>query len=207
MSECIWEFQCAPQGAKSKRLIYESVTRCVTRCYVTRGSFENLNTSKRIVWGEKYGRFVTINIAKYEHFTRKTIRIYPHFVCPLKYAAFSAVLSLFCHHCYYCCKMKLTVTVTATHWTRNFRYRTRQSLARYWNFSFFVSEFVQVNPANSLTECVNLYMKCTGKNITKSQDSQSFETVRALFVIFLFMSQLCPCVIWDCARFQPIRNA
>ena len=71
------------QGAKSKRVIPESVTRCVTRCYITRGSFENLNTSKRIVWGEKYGRFVTINIAKYEHFTRKTIRIYPHFVCPL----------------------------------------------------------------------------------------------------------------------------
>ena len=43
---------------------------------------------------------------------------------------------------------------------------------------------MQVNPANSLTECVNLYMKCTGKNITKSQDSQSFETVRALFIIF-----------------------
>ena len=80
--------------------------------------------------------------------------------------------------------MKITVTVTAKYWTRNFRYRTRQSLARYWNFSFFVSEFVQVNPDNSLTECVNLYKKCTWKNITKSQDSQSFETVRALFVIF-----------------------
>ena len=80
--------------------------------------------------------------------------------------------------------MKITVTVTAKYWTRNFRYRTRESLARYWNFSFFVSEFVQVNPDNLLTECVNLYMKCTGKNITKSQDSQSFETVRALFVIF-----------------------
>ena len=30
------------------------------------------------------------------------------------------------------------------------------SLVWYWNFSFIVSELVQVNPDNSLTECVNL---------------------------------------------------
>ena len=29
-------------------------------------------------------------------------------------------------------------------------------LVRYWNFSFIVSELVQVNPDNSLAECVNL---------------------------------------------------
>ena len=31
---------------KSKRLIHESVTRCVTRCYVTRGNVENLTRSR-----------------------------------------------------------------------------------------------------------------------------------------------------------------
>ena len=29
-------------------------------------------------------------------------------------------------------------------------------LVRYWNFSFIVSELVQVNPDNLLAECVNL---------------------------------------------------
>ena len=29
-------------------------------------------------------------------------------------------------------------------------------LVRYWNFSFIVSELEQVNPDNSLAECVNL---------------------------------------------------
>ena len=32
-----------------------------------------------------------------------------------------------------------------------------QSLMQYWNyFSFIVSELVQVNPDNSLAECINL---------------------------------------------------
>ena len=56
---------------KSQRLIHENVTRCVTWCYVTIGTVENLNTLKRIVWRKKYGRFTTINITEYEHFTRK----------------------------------------------------------------------------------------------------------------------------------------
>ena len=42
--------------------------------------------------------------------------------------------------------------------TRNIQYRTRQSLVRYWNFSFIVSELVQVNPPSSLAECANLYL-------------------------------------------------
>ena len=29
-------------------------------------------------------------------------------------------------------------------------------LVRYWNISFIVSELVQVNPDNSVAECVNL---------------------------------------------------
>jgi len=32
----------------------------------------------------------------------------------------------------------------------------RGCLVRYWNFAFVLSELVQVNPDNSLTECVNL---------------------------------------------------
>lgn len=40
--------------------------------------------------------------------------------------------------------------------TRNFQYRTWQSLMRYWNFLFIVSELLQVNPDNWLAECVNL---------------------------------------------------
>ena len=32
----------------------------------------------------------------------------------------------------------------------------RGGLVRYWNYSFIVSELVQVNPDNSLAECVNL---------------------------------------------------
>ena len=58
--------------------------------------------------------------------------------------------------------MKTTVSVTAKHWTRNFQYRTRQRLVRYWNFSFIISELMEVNPDYSLAECVNLeimYMK------------------------------------------------
>ena len=47
---------------KSQRLIYESVTRCVARCEVTRGTVENLNMLQGIVWGTKYGRFTTTNI-------------------------------------------------------------------------------------------------------------------------------------------------
>ena len=31
-----------------------------------------------------------------------------------------------------------------------------RSLVRYWNFSFIVSELVQVNPDNSLAKYVNL---------------------------------------------------
>ena len=74
----------SPQAAqahvsrKSHRLVHESVMRCVIRCYVTRGAVENLNTLYGIVWGTKYGRFTTINISKYEHFTRKINKTYLH---------------------------------------------------------------------------------------------------------------------------------
>ena len=33
--------------------------------------------------GKIYGRFTTINILKYEHFTRKINKTYSHPVCPL----------------------------------------------------------------------------------------------------------------------------
>ena len=54
------------------------------------------------LWGKKHGRFATINISKYEHFTSKTIRTYSHLVCPSWFPVFSTVLSLFCRHCYSC---------------------------------------------------------------------------------------------------------
>ena len=66
----------------TSRLIHECVTRCVTRCQVTRGTVENLNTLQEIVWETKYGRFTTINISKYEYFTRKINKIYSCPVCP-----------------------------------------------------------------------------------------------------------------------------
>ena len=49
---------------KSKWSIHESVTRCVTGCYVTSGTVENLSTLWGIVWGTEYGRFTSINISK-----------------------------------------------------------------------------------------------------------------------------------------------
>ena len=52
-------------------------------------------------------------------------------------------------------------------WRKPFNFPTRiprfsdvngkyPSLVQYWNFSFIVSELVQVNPDNSLAECINL---------------------------------------------------
>ena len=38
----------------------------------------------------------------------------------------------------------------------DFQYRTRQSLVRYWNYSFIVNERVQITPYNSLTGCLKL---------------------------------------------------
>ena len=49
---------------------------------------------QRIAWGTKYGRFTTINISKYEHFTLSINIIYSHLLCPLWFPAFSVVLSL-----------------------------------------------------------------------------------------------------------------
>ena len=41
----------------------------------------------------------------------------------------------------------------------------RGRLVRYWNFSsFIVSELTQVNPDNSLAECVNLQIYLEEKN-------------------------------------------
>ena len=55
------------------------------------------------------------------------------------------------------CCMKCFDAVTPLQlYSRNFHYHTRQSFMRYWNFSFIVSELVQINPDNSLVECVNL---------------------------------------------------
>ena len=68
---------------QSKRLIHESVTCCVTRCYKLRGVVENLITLLGILLGKKYGRFTTINISKYERFTRKISETYSHLVSPL----------------------------------------------------------------------------------------------------------------------------
>ena len=48
----------------------------------------------------KYGRFTTINISKYEHFTCKINKTYSHPVNPLLFQAISAVLSLLYHHCH-----------------------------------------------------------------------------------------------------------
>ena len=69
-------------------------------------SYES-NRWKFIVRGTKYGRFTTINISKYEHFTRKINRICSHLVCTLCFPAFFAVLSLICHHSYSCYKTKV----------------------------------------------------------------------------------------------------
>ena len=38
----------------------------------------------------------------------------------------------------------------------DFQYRSRQSLVRYWNYSFIVNEHVQITPDNSLTGCLKL---------------------------------------------------
>ena len=50
-----------------------------------------------------------------------------------------------------------------------------QSLVRYWNFSFIISELVQVTPDNSLAECVNLYLNssiyASGANSTNPAKS------------------------------------
>ena len=43
----------------------------------------------------KYGRFTTIKISKYEHFTHKINGNYSHLVCLLWFPTFSAVLTLF----------------------------------------------------------------------------------------------------------------
>ena len=91
---------------KRQRLIPESVTRCVTRCLVTKGTVENLNTLKGIVWRAKYGRFTTINISKYKQFTRRINKTYSHPVCPLYFLSISAVLSLLYRHCHSCQKTK-----------------------------------------------------------------------------------------------------
>ena len=74
----------------------------------------------RIAWGTKYGQFTTINISKYEHFTRKINRIYSHLVCLLWFRAFSAVLSVLCHHCYSCYTTKsLKCTALTSSYKRN----------------------------------------------------------------------------------------
>ena len=57
---------------------------------------------EKITWGTKYGRFTTINISKYEHFTRKINKTYSHPVSPLWFLAISAVSSVFSPHCYSC---------------------------------------------------------------------------------------------------------
>ena len=38
----------------------------------------------------------------------------------------------------------------------DFQYRTRQSLVRYWNYSFIVNEHVQITPDNLPTGCLKL---------------------------------------------------
>ena len=38
----------------------------------------------------------------------------------------------------------------------DFQYNTRQSLVRYWNYSFIVNEHVQITPDNSLTGCLKM---------------------------------------------------
>ena len=77
---------------KSHRSIHERVTRCVTRCSVTRGTVENLNT----VQGTKYVRFTTINISKCD-FSRKINKTFSYPVYPLQFLAISAVLSVLYH--------------------------------------------------------------------------------------------------------------
>ena len=52
--------------------------RCYESVDVMGGAVENLNTLYGIVWGTKYGRFTTINISKYEHFSRKINKTYLH---------------------------------------------------------------------------------------------------------------------------------
>ena len=47
------------------------------------GTIENLNTLLGIVQGTKYGRFTTINISKYEDFSRKINKTYSYPVNPL----------------------------------------------------------------------------------------------------------------------------
>ena len=58
---------------------------------------------------EWYGRFATINISKYEHFTRKINKTYSLLVRPLWFLVFSAVSSLLYHHCYSCKKGKASL--------------------------------------------------------------------------------------------------
>ena len=52
--------------------------------------------------GNKIKSSYNENISKYEHFTHKINKTYSHHVCPLKFLAISAVLSLLYHHCYSC---------------------------------------------------------------------------------------------------------
>ena len=52
------------------------------------GTVENLNALQEIVRGMKYGRLTTLNIPKYEHFTRKINRTYSILVCPLWFLVF-----------------------------------------------------------------------------------------------------------------------
>ena len=52
------------------------------------GTVENLNALQEIVRGMKYGRLTTLNMPKYEHFTRKINRTYSILVCPLWFLVF-----------------------------------------------------------------------------------------------------------------------
>ena len=49
---CLWGRLQAHVSRKSKRLIHESVTRCVTRCQVTRGTVEHVirNSMGNEIW-------------------------------------------------------------------------------------------------------------------------------------------------------------
>ena len=83
----MWTKASQAHSRKSKRLIQESVTRCDSVLTSERNRWE-IEHVTRIAWRTKYDRFTTINISKYEHFTRKINRTYSHLVCSLWFPVF-----------------------------------------------------------------------------------------------------------------------
>ena len=66
----------------------------MVRCSVTQEADENCNALLGMELGKKYGRFTTLDILKYEHFTRKIKKTYSLLLCLSWFPAFSGVFTL-----------------------------------------------------------------------------------------------------------------